>query len=52
MAERPSEVTGSSIVRRDFSVFLEPGFWVALILNMSVAGATAAAIYVGLEKLP
>jgi hypothetical protein len=52
MAERRSESSGPGVLRRDFGVFLQGGFWVALLLNLSMAGALAAAIYVGLERLP
>jgi hypothetical protein len=52
MAERRSDSSGLDVLRRDFGVFLQAGFWAALLLNLSMAGGVAAAIYVGLERLP
>ena len=52
MPERRSDRTGFDVLRRDFGVVLEPGFWVALLLNLGMAGAVGATIYMGLERLP
>jgi hypothetical protein len=52
VAKTHGQETGSDILRRDFSVFLQAGFWAALLLNLIMVGAAAAAIYVGLERLP
>jgi hypothetical protein len=52
MPRRRSETTGLDVLRRDFGVVVEPGFWVALLLNLAMAGAVGATIYLGLERLP
>jgi hypothetical protein len=52
MAEKRSDSSGLDVLRHDFGVFLQAGFWVALLLNLGLAGGVAVIIYVGLERLP
>jgi hypothetical protein len=36
-----------SQLAKDFGVFLQPGFWVAVVLNLLLAGAVAGALIYG-----